>query len=246
MLKFIFLTDTHGDLRDIETIEAAREFAAWLKPDFLIGGGDFWDFRCLRAGASDEDQNYSIEADLLAAEDTFDRFFGSYQSAHKVYLYGNHDLRRVERLLNSPRAALRDYAQRLDDEVRSVVNRFTDESRPYDKRAGIFNIGGFSFVHGYSHGIHAVRKHAISYGPCMFGHIHAFGTHVMEDIIQSQSHSIGCACLLDQSYNASHIGTLRQEHGFGYGFINPERGIFDIHHARKVDGEFFLPTEWNK
>ena len=246
MERFIFLTDTHGQLRDIETIKTARDFATWFKPDYLIGGGDFWDLRCLRQGASEEDQNFPLTEDKACAEDTFDVFFGGYAPAHKVYLWGNHDLRRVERLLSSPKTLVREYAYSLMDEMRAIPARFCDETRPYDKRHGLYNVGHFSFLHGYAHGIHAVRKHALTYGHCMFGHIHCFGMHVAEDILQSESHCIGCACELDQSYNATHITTLRQEHGFAYGFIDPDKGVHSIHHAKKLNGEFFLPTEWNK
>lgn len=246
MVKFIFLTDTHGQLRDEETIEAAREFAQWFKPHHLIGGGDFWDLRCLRSGASEEDQNFPLEEDLKCAEDTFDRFFGSYAKATKTYMGGNHDRPRVERLLTSPRAAVRELAGRLDDDMRSVVKRFCDKGYPYDKRNGIFSVEGFNFMHGYGGGIHVARKHAISYGHCMLGHVHAFSSHTLEDLTQSTAYSVGCACAIDQGYNAAQIGTLRQENGFAYGFLDGYSRSYDIHFARKTKSGYFLPSEWNK
>ena len=246
MERFIFLTDTHGQLRDVDTIQQARSFAAWFKPDYLIGGGDFWDMRCIRRGADEEDQSYPLKDDIAAAEDTFDQFFGSYDTARKVYLYGNHDLVRVQRLLTAKNTMVREHAEGLYDSMRATVKRFCDEDRPYNKRTGVFNVGHFSFIHGYAHGIHAIRKHATVYGNCIFGHIHAFGTHILEDYGQSESHSCGCACVLDQEYNAAQLTTLRQEQGFIYGFIDGDRGIHAIHHAKKLDGEFYLPTEWTK
>ena len=244
MTKFIFLTDAHGQVRDLETINTARDFASWFKPDWMIGGGDFWDLRCLRCNASEEDQNFPLAEDLACAENTFDLFYGGYAPAKKIYLEGNHDFRRLQRLLNSPRAAIRELAFRLDDEMRAIVNRFAGGGMPYDKRHGVFNIGTFSFIHGYAAGIHAVRKHAISYGNCMFGHIHAFSSHTLEDLSQSTAYSVGCACAIDQEYNSGQIGTLRQENGFAYGFIDESSGMHDIHFARKYNGTFFLPTEW--
>lgn len=246
MEKFLFLADSHGQLRDIETIEKAREFAIWFKPDWLIGGGDFWDLRCLRSGASDSEQNSTLKDDLVAAEDTFDRFFGSYASAKKVFLAGNHDHPRVERLLTHPKALVREFAANLIDDMDSVIKRFVGDSRPYNKRSGVLTVEGFNFLHGYSCGIHATRKHAISYGHCMFGHIHAFGVHTLEDMTQSTAYSVGCACDVDQEYNAAQMGTLRQENGFAYGFLDGARRIFDVHFARKVGDEYFLPTEWGK
>lgn len=244
MVKFIFLTDTHGQARDVPTIMAAREFAQWFKPDYLIGGGDFWDLKCLRSGASEEDQNFPLTDDLKCAEDTFDLFFGSYHKAKKAYLYGNHDLKRVEPLLNSPRAAVRELATRLHDDMRSVVKRMCDDSRPYCKRNGIYEVEGFNFLHGYACGVNSARRHAISYRHSLHGHVHSFGAHTLEDLNCSTAYSCGCACELDQGYNAAQIGTLRQEHGFAYGFLDATHG-YDIHFARKMNGSFFLPSEWN-
>lgn len=246
MKKFLASADQHGALRDEATIEKTCEFAKYFRPDYLINLGDTWDFRSLRAGASEEDQAYPLKDDLKCGEDTIERFFSSAPTAFKVHLWGNHSLRRIKRLQESPRAVVAEAADRIYDDIVSCVKRFTDVNLPYNKRTGVFEVEGFRFVHGYAHGIYAARKHAITYGNCMFAHIHCKLVHTLEDLNASTAYCCPCSCDVDQDYNATQITTLRQENGFCYGFLDGDRGFYDIHYAMKrPDGTFFLPTEWN-
>lgn len=241
--KFVVLADTHGTYRDLDTINACVGFAKSFRPDLLIHLGDNWDLAALRKGACEDEQSVPLKPDIRAGEDTLNRFFGSYQPAHKVYLWGNHELARLTRHIRSNNAMVAEYAQQLLDDLTATVNRFTDESRPYCKRNGVFGWEGVNFVHGYAHGMYAPKKHAISYGNSVFGHIHCKSTYTLEDLNQSTSHSVPCACKLDMEYNVSHLVTLRQEQGFAYGFASEELGIFDLFVARKMNDGFYLPTE---
>lgn len=246
MKKFIALYDSHGSLRDEQTIDAACQFARDFKPDLMIHGGDNWDHAALRTGASEEDQAIPIAHDYKCAEDTLDRFFGSWHKAKKVYLHGNHDKCRLEKLLNSPKAIVASAAQSLIDDIDSTIKRFCDISVEYDADNGIFDYEGMAFVHGYAHGIYACKAHAESYGTCIFGHTHAFGVFVMHNRHKSTAYNVGGACKLRQPYNRSHRATLRQQNGFAYGFLDGSEHFHDVHFARKMpDGTFFLPTEWN-
>lgn len=241
--RFIALADSHGCERDTETIDTAIEFSNFFKPDLLIHLGDNWDLAALRGGASEADETVPLKPDIDAGKDTIDRFFGSYDPALKVYMWGNHELVRIKRHLKNPRAVVQEYAQMLMDELVSHVKRRTDESFPYCKRKGVFTWEGVNFLHGYSHGMYAAKKHAISYGNSIFGHIHCDSSYVLEDLNQSKSQSCPCACNLDMDYNASHVITLRQENGFLYGFLDESAGLVDFHVAKKTPIGYFLPTE---
>jgi predicted phosphodiesterase len=246
MKKFVAITDTHGAHRKLSVIQSARDFATSFKPDLLIHLGDNWDLAALRTGASDAEQATPLKEDFDAAEDTLDVFFGAYVKATKVYLQGNHDHPRAEKLLKHPREMVAGMAQVLLDSMNSVINRFCDHNITYDKRAGVFSYEGMNFLHGYACGIYACKAHAESYDTCMFGHTHAFGVHEMHNHRQDVAFNIACACDVDMDYNRAHRGTLRQKNGFAYGFLDGDKGFKDVHFARELpDGSFFLPTEWN-
>ena len=247
MKRFVAISDSHGDHRISEAIKIAREFATGFKPDLLIHLGDNWDLRAFRKGASEEDKCYSPIEDNKAAEDTLDVFFGAYKPARKVYLQGNHDHPRLERLLDSPKAIVADYAQMALDNMNAVISRFTDETYTWDKRGGIFEYEGMRFLHGYNHGIHSASACARAYGTSMMGHVHAFGRFDVPNYDQSVGYTIGCMCNPDQAYNRGHVGTLRQRVGFAYGFLDGKTRFHDVHFAQMMpDGSFFLPTEWDK
>jgi len=246
MKRFVILTDTHGDLRDLPTIKAACNFATDFKPDLLIHMGDNWDLRAYRRGADEADQCCDPTNDFKAAEDTLSRFFGAYNPAKKVYLSGNHDHPRLERFLESPKAMIRQHASALLDDMQATITRFSDYNMPYDKRGGVFEYEGMRFLHGYNHGLNSASALGRAYGTAIMGHVHAFGRFDVPNFDQSVSYTVGCACAIDQGYNRGHVGTLRQKNGFAYGFLDESKGFHDVHFAQKMpNGKFFLPTEWN-
>ena len=221
------------------TINACCKFATKFKPDLLIHLGDNWDLAALRGGASETDQQVPLKPDIEAGKDTLNRFFGSYAQAHKVYLWGNHEMQRINRHIKSHRAIVSEYATDLRDELVAHVKRLVDEQFEYGKRS-VFEYEGMVFLHGVAHGMYAAKSHAISYGNCLFGHIHCDSSYVLEDMSQSKAQSSPCSCALDMDYNAAHKVTLRQEQGFVYGQLCEDIGLIDIHVCKKAsDGKFY-------
>jgi len=243
--RFVCITDSHGNHRIRDAILQAREFATYFKPDLLIHLGDNWDLRALRRGASEEDQTHSPSDDNKAAEDTLDLFFGAYAPARKVYLSGNHDHPRLERLLESPKAIIADYAQGALDAMNATILRFADEMLTWDKRCGVFEFEGMRFLHGYNHGLHSASACGRAFGTSIMGHVHAFGTFDVPNYDSHTGYTVACMCKPEQEYNRGHVGTLRQKVGFAYGFLDGPSRFHDVHFARMMpDGKFYLPTEW--
>lgn len=246
MKRFIAIGDTHGQHRKRDAIQRVREFACYFRPDLLIHLGDNWDLRALRRGASEEDRNCELKPDFQAAEDTLDLYFGAYQKALRVYLHGNHDLIRLERLLESPYAERAHYAQMAIDDINATIMRFAQHNITWDKREGVFEWEGMRFLHGYNCGVHSARKLAICYGTAMMGHVHAFSRHDLEHIEGHVGYTVGCMCDTDLGYNRGHVGTLRQKVGFAYGFLDGTTRFHEVHFAEmRPDGSFYLPTEWS-
>lgn len=246
MKRFIAVADTHGQLRKRDALVQVREFACYFRPHLLIHLGDNWDLRALRRGASEEDRSCRLRPDFNAAEDSLDVFFGAYAPAKKVYLQGNHDSVRIERLLDSPQAERAEFAQMALDEMNATIGRFADENITWDKRDGIYEFEGMRFLHGYNCGIHCARKLAIAYRTSMMGHVHAFSRHDLEDLDGSVGYTVACMCDTNQEYNRGQVGTLRQKVGFAYGFLDGARNFHEVHFAEwHPDHGFHLPTEWN-
>ena len=232
MARWIAVSDNHGDKAEPGVLGVVRDFCAVWKPDMRLHLGDCFDFRWLRRSASDEEKAESVAADFEAGLD----FLAWYKPTS--FLWGNHDTR-LHRLLDSTQGSARHLAgqwiDRIDVALRGV------RQLPYCKRRGVLRYGDYAFLHGYAHGIGATRKHAITYGNCLFGHIHAVESIRVEGVEPRVGHSIGCLCRLDLDYNAANIGTLRQRHGFAYG--EEHDGRLTVWLATETGGLWTLPTE---
>ena len=87
LIKFQAIFDSHGDMVDPAAEKAAREFCEHFRPTVRIHGGDAFDLRALRSGASKEEKGESVKADIEAGCDLFGWFKPT------VWIKGNHDER---------------------------------------------------------------------------------------------------------------------------------------------------------
>ena len=85
--KFVFATDSHGDMQDDASVAMFFKFMAEWKPAIRVMGGDAFDLRPLRKGASEDEKRESIRADIIAGK----KFLKRMQPTH--FLRGNHDER---------------------------------------------------------------------------------------------------------------------------------------------------------
>jgi hypothetical protein len=240
-IRFVVASDPHGDQVDAETETALFAFIADFKPQLRIHGGDNWDFRNLRRGASDDEKAHSLEDDWQAGSDFMRRFFDGGSQNH--FLRGNHD----ERLWNFAHSAtglLRDYAHDGIARVEKLIAKSRAKMLPYDSRLGVLKLGALKVIHGYAAGIGAARKHAIVYRNCLFGHTHncdVAGAESDEGV--SEARGIGACCRLDMPYNAHQTGKLRHQNAFCYGLLF-EDGTYQINQAKKIDGRFYVASDF--
>lgn len=205
----LFGTDLHGDRQCPEAadafVERAAEFHA--RKDLVVIGGDVWDFRPLRAGASNEEKRESLQKDFELG------YSFLVKVKPDVVLLGNHDARLWEmaELRSGP---VSDYARELVGRYRALARSLGTRTLPYHKSRGVFKHRRVSYVHGYFHGETAVRSHARTYGNCVFGHVHAFESVTLPTHDRATAHSVGSLCLTDMDYNARLPGSLRQENGW--------------------------------
>ena len=225
--------DTHGDRLDKHAGEAFRTFMDWWKPSIRIHGGDCWDFRWLRRSASDDEKADDVAADFEAGLEFLKWFKPT------VFLWGNHD-DRLRRLLDSSVGAQRELSGQWLDRIHVALSGV--EQRPYCKRNGLYKLGDTTFLHGYAHGVGAVRKHAQVYGNVVMGHIHSIDAVRVEAVEDRYGYAPGCLCDLDMDYTRPNIGTLRHAHGWVYGLVVNGRVV--VWQARKYGSTWVLPSEY--
>jgi hypothetical protein len=224
-------------LSDTGSVAALKDFMQFFKPDIRIHGGDCFDFRCLRRGASDDELAEDMAADVEAGQ-AFMRWFKP-----TYWLLGNHEVRIID-AINSANPVMRRLGSQLwENEIKPSVNGA--KIFPYDKRDGVLELGTLSFIHGYTAGIYAAKRNAEIYGNVVAGHTHSVDSFSIPGLKPRIGHIAGCLCQLSMKYNRTHLNTLRQSHGFCYGWIFPN-GLHRVFHAQEIAGAWLYPTEFRE
>ncbi len=237
--KFVVASDSHGDQVDPETERALNSFLKDFKPEIRIHAGDCFDFRNFRKGASDDEKAHSLSDDWEAGSQFMRNFFDG--GKQNVYLRGNH-CERLWHLESSATGVLRDYARDGIKQFESLVKRSKATMLPYDARLGVFRLGHMKVVHGYFAGLGSARRHAITYGNCLFGHTHATDSAPVENADgPAEARGIGCCCKIDMSYNQHRPGKLRHNNAWCYGFLFDD-GTYQLFQAKKLNGRFYAAT----
>jgi len=179
LTKWVFSSDLHGDMQDPESVEAFLEFVEKFKPELKIFGGDLFDFRAIRRGATATERADSMAVDIEMGL----KFLNDYRP--HIFLRGNHDERLWDTAKYSPDGLIRDHAE---DGVRSISTKckiIKCKMFPYDVNKGVYTLGKLKFVHGYHAGVMATKKHAEVFaesgGAVLHGHTHAIGSTVDRD-----------------------------------------------------------------
>lgn len=234
--RFVFASDNHGDMIDRGAERALQEFMREFKPDIRIHGGDCFDLRCLRRGASHEETLEEVKTDIEMGMD----FMKWFKPTH--WLRGNHDERLVDGM-NSHNPILSRFACMAWEEIYEALRGV--QILPYCKRRGVLEIGTLSFVHGFSVGIYAAKRLAEVYGNVIAGHTHVVDAFSVCGLKPRVGRTAGCLCALSMDYNRAQLNTLRQSHGFCYGFLYPN-GLHRVFQATVVNDVWILPTEFKE
>lgn len=234
--RFVCGFDLHGDKQDVKTSTAFLKFCDEWKPDLKIFGGDLWDFRPLRKKASDDEKRESMEKDFDAGMDFLKKFSPSY------FVSGNHDFRLWD-LAEKQDGVRSDYAKKGVAEIEDELKKMKCRLLPYHKRDGVLRIGHLKVLHGFFFGVYAARQHALTYGSCLFGHVHDITEHSIPGLERRVARCCGALCSLDLEYAARSPNTLRQANGWAYGVINSKTGTYHAWQAERIAGHFIIPTD---
>ena len=235
MKRFIFCSDLHGDMQDPAAVAALFRFVKEFKPQIKIFGGDLWDFRAIRKGASEDERHESMAKDYEAGVEFLKQLQPHY------FLRGNHDERLFE-LAAHGKGIVGDYAQKGVLEIQKITKQMGARMLPYNTRDGILRIGKLKMLHGFHSGINAARQTALVYGASIFGHVHTIDEHSIPGLDRRVARSAGCLCKLEMEYNSRTPSALRHSHGFCYGVINEKTGAYNVWQAEEINGKWILPT----
>lgn len=219
LTKFIYASDSHGDMVDKSALMALLEFTKDFKPDHRIAGGDHYDFRSLRKGVgSDKEGAESLQLDLDAGKQFFERWRPT------TYLWGNHE-HRLDMMQGHGSAIVRDYCQGVKDDINAHARKCGAKTiLPYHAEKGVFRIGPVAFIHGYAHGENATVKQGLHYaehgGALVHGHTHTLASIALTKHGGGNAFSAGCLCLKDEMSYATHrLAHSRWGSGFVAGFV---------------------------
>jgi hypothetical protein len=241
LTKFIFASDSHGDMADTEALSALYEFTKDFKPDIKVAGGDHYDFRSLRKGVgSDKEGAESLTMDVYAGED----FFAKWKPT--VYLWGNHE-HRLDSMQGHGQAIVRDYCT----DLKARINRVARQNGakvilPYHAKKGVYQLGPVAMVHGYAHAENATIKQGLHYAPhggaLIHGHTHNLACVSLTKHGGGAAFSAGCLCIDDMDYSSRNLASARHGSGFVAGFVT-KGGDYKAWLVHKMGGVWIWQTE---
>lgn len=214
---WLYCSDLHGDHQDPETVQALYEFVQEFKPEHRVFGGDLFDFRAMRKGATKAEQADSMEADVWAGMEFLERFKPT------VFLRGNHDERIWQAAAYSSNGIIQDAAKQGVRDIEKKCKKIGCKMLPYCATTGIYKLHGLRFIHGYHAGIYATKKHAEVYAPegglVLHGHTHAIQYASISRLNGGAAMGVGCLATVDMEYNKAQTGRLVHRNGWAYGVV---------------------------
>lgn len=243
--KFLFGTDSHGDMEDPETIGRFLSFCEEYRPDYRIHGGDVWDFRPLREGAGAEEKSESMRRDTLTGL----ALLSEYRPTH--ILKGNHDERLWRKAESKTDGLMRDLCAKLVEEIEGKKAWRSAHVFPYDVRDGVLQLGGLQFIHGYHAGMNAARQAIQTYkgsGSVIQGHVHSFSRFSDTGLYRAEGITCGMLGKIDMPYNAKTPRKLGYENGWIFGEIHETKtsSAWECWFVRKSGGEWLSPIPTSK
>lgn len=252
-VRFVFASDSHGDMADPEALAALFHYVREFKPDLVIAGGDQYDLRSLRRNASQKEQNEDMRADLDAGNKFMrDLAKAAPRNARKVWLPGNHEFR-IDAALETELSnrALTGLQQVKDEMYGNARACGFKEILPYHAELGILSVGPGRWGHGYAFGAGSTIKQGLHYAPeggfWMAGHDHTLAQINLAKFHGGVAFSAGCLCdILGQTYSGTRMMSSRWGNGFGAGII--DGNDYKVWLVHKVGRRWCMPINiefWN-
>jgi predicted phosphodiesterase len=240
-MRLVVVADTHGDKIDPVAESAFFQWLAEYKPQLRIHGGDAWDFRPIRNGASQTEMAESMKQDFDAGMAFLKRLFSGGEV--KYFLRGNHD-ERLWDLAENGTGILRDHAKDMVAIIEAKLKQWGVTMLPYDSRLGVLRLGHLQVIHGFKCGVGAGAAHAKIYRNCIFGHTHSQEIVPVENLDgPSVAMGTGCLAVIDMPYNARQVSKLRHQQGWVTGTLFKD-GTYQAFQVKRIGDHFHAPTQF--
>lgn len=239
---FVVFGDSHGEELDPTMRRSLIEFLKSFRPDILVNAGDNFNFSHIRGKATPAEKNASSREDWKVGSEFFSEAMAL--GKKKFFLRGNHD----ERLWDVAKTAQEsDRREAAEDGIRAIetmVKKCRTTMLPYHSRSGVLDVDGLRVIHGYSSGVGAARKFAQVYGNCAYAHTHTMDAVSVEKWPEAAiAYGTGCLMSIDQDYNSRHLGKLRHENGWLYGFTKNGKATY-FQAKQHADKKVYAPTDF--
>lgn len=220
MKKLLCLPDLHAPYHSEKAYALFLKVAKSFKPDILVVMGDFADFHAVSSHVKDPEK-LPFSNELAEVNKQLDRLNGL--AKRNIFLQGNH-CSRLERFVLNKAPELYGVLN-----TRSVLGLDQRGFEYYPHQTPV-QIGKLYLVHdiGYS-GKNALRQTLGDFqGNVVTAHTHRLGS-VVEGNLRGETHiSCGIGWLGDPEqidYEARPKVKRDWQHGFGYGYIMPDRNV---------------------
>ena len=234
--RFAVGFDIHGSEQDPRANAAFFKHMDLWKPDVRVCGGDLFDFAPLRKKADADERKQSMREDFEAGKHWLEKF----RATH--YLRGNH-CERLWDLAERGDGVLQDYAVSAIGEVQKLVKGLGCRMLPYDVSTGVLHLGKLKVIHGFVSGVNAARRSALAYGSVLIGHGHGIQHVSIEGIENRMGRMCGCLCKIDPAYARASIARLAWRHGWSFGVVHQQSGLYHVWQAEQVNGIWVVPSD---
>lgn len=234
--KFIFASDSHGEMADHQALEELYDFTSKFKPDIKVFGGDGFDFKSLRKGVSGKEESGSLSDDITEGL----KFIKKWKP--NIWHDGNHEhrLKRLKHDTNS--GVIADHCEHLDKTISQTLKDNGCKKRlPYHYEKGLWTMGPIRTCHGYTVSDRAVAQHATHFGESggavLIGHLHRIEQVNAKKHLGVVGFCGGCLCRIeDMEYSETRLNTSTHGKGFIYGYYEGRK--WKVWQAHKVGSQW--------
>ena len=240
MKRFVYAPDPHGEHVNRKSWKVLLDFCKDFKPHRRIIGGDVFDFTPFRRGASADEKEQSMEADIKAG-------LGLIEDLKPTdWPLGNHDIRPAA-VARREKGAIKDYAISVVNRVDDLCDKLKINKTPYRADAFIELGPRLKAIHGNIANQHTAYALAIAYGCVVAGHVHIIERARAKTIDHRECWLAGCLRNPWAEFNETRITTLRHAQGFLFGMYSEDSPAFSVNIAEEsADGSWLIPSAFKE
>lgn len=237
--RIVVMGDNHGNLADLDTLQAILDFCNDFKPHYRWHLGDNWDFACLREAVKKDDREAAwnvLEEDFQAGAEWLNKF----RPTH--FTPGNHDARVRKHLLKTDSITKLEALNKLQRKMDKAIRQGgVKKMAPYIARRSLLNIGPIWGGHGmggnalrWANAMHQGRGTAL-----IGGHFHIANQILLPRYGGGVFWQVGCSCQVEMEYSETNIASMAHQNSFMAFIVRGEHYIG--RQAHRFNGRWEMP-----